>query len=203
MNSKNDILNEIEEQENRELQKRIQAQRKKRARRRRGPPACLFDYPIYQPLKEAIILKDKREILPRRWEELEIDFENKNSRHCKLKNCEVYKVSNIHNYEQVKGECIAIPIDGTLYHQLDNELKEYIELYKFIQILRRLIQGAGFSEDRDFNSIAIEEILDLISKRYTYILNIRNFEKFGLNFDFIPHIKRLFQTFDLMKQTGV
>lgn len=111
----------------------------------------MFDYPIYKQLEHFIVCKNKDEIFPRRWDELEIDFNNKNKKVCPISKKEITLVSNVHNYNEAKEiqEYLALPINSPLFSELLSEYEEEFNLYVFIQATRVLIQGAGYSENID------------------------------------------------------
>lgn len=137
------------------------------------PPPSMYDYPIYKDLKEVIICNDLSKICPRRWDELEIDFEDKNKRYSSLMQRDILKVTNEHNYNLIKDQniCIAIPYNGVLQQRLFNDLHQYIKEYIFIQISRRIIMDSGYSEKYDINTTDKNEAIKFIFEHIRKSIN--------------------------------
>ena len=154
-------------------------------------PKSFFEYPIYEELNDVIICKDSKRVMPRRWDELEIDFEDNYVRTSSLCKEKVHKVSNAHNYNEIKNKnvFIAIPINCELFKNIYDECKEQIDIFIFVQISRRLIQESGYKNNQDIHSChtknAIQSILSLIVSRdwIDYQSWIANYQKFDLDFD--------------------
>ena len=176
------------------LEQQERDEKLKRTKRARGfctkMPKSFFEYPIYRELKDVIICADKSKICPRRWDELEVNFERENIRHCSVCKQDVMKVTNQHNLEEVKDSnvCISVPLNGVLHQFFSKELKAYIELYILVQISRMTMQGSGYSEDNDMYSNSVEEIVRSI---LSYLKNdgyigiddfIRNCERYDVDF---------------------
>ena len=54
---------------------------------------------LYKELKDIIICSDKNKICPKRWEELEINFEHENMRYCSVCQEDILRVTNQYNFE--------------------------------------------------------------------------------------------------------
>ncbi len=184
-----EYLAEIEEHEQMLEQKAIKYSRARGFSTKM--PKSFFEYPIYKALNDIIICKDKRRVMPRRWDELEIDFEDnfvRTSRLCKEK---VYKVSNIHNYDKIKNKnvFIAVPLNSMLFKNIYNEFKEQIDIFRFVQISRRLIQGSGYKDHQDIHNCntkkVIQSILSMLISRswIDYQSWIAEYQKFDLDLD--------------------
>ena len=144
-----DDLAEIEKTKERKAHKKNQ-----RTPRSTKMPKSFFEYPIYQELRDVIISKESTEIIPRRWDELEIYFEDSSVRYYDLCDEKVYKVSNAHNYNEIKNRsvAIAVPLNGVLFKNIYNDFKEQIDIFVFVQISRRLIQESGYDDSSDVNT---------------------------------------------------
>ncbi len=124
------------------LEQQERDEKLKRQKRAKGfntkMPRSFFEYPIYRELKDVILCTDKSKICPRKWDELEVDFDNENMRHCTVCKQDVIKVTNQHNLEEVKGTnaCISVPLNGILHKSFSEGWKSYIELYILVQISR-------------------------------------------------------------------
>ncbi len=145
---------------------------------------------IYRELKDVIICGEKNKICPRRWDELEVDFDYENMRHCSVCKQDVMNVTNQHNLEEIKGTdvYICVPFNGALHQSFSEDLKAYVELYLLVQVSRMTIQGSGYSVDDDIHSNSIEEIVRSI---LLYLENdgyigtkdfIRNCEEYAVDF---------------------
>lgn len=137
-------------------------------------PKSFFSHPIYQPINEIILSENPFHIIPRRWEELDRNFENILIRNCLACNQNVLKVSNLHNYQNSinKYSYIAIPISSPLYNNLYQKYKFQIDIYFFIQIARMIIQDNGYKMSRDVYSCNLIKVLNLLLSNlleYSYI----------------------------------
>lgn len=105
-------------------------------------------------------------MIPRRWNELEIDFNNKNKKICPISKKEIILVSNVHNYHEVKEtqECLAFPINSPLFSELLSEHEEEFKLYVFIQATRTLIQGVGYSDEFDLQTSNLNEVISWVTR---------------------------------------
>ena len=136
-------------------------------------PKSFFEYPIYQPLKEVILSKNPLYVIPRRWEELDIDFEDISVRNYSVCQQSVLKASNLYNYKKgiKRYEHIAIPLFSPLYDSLYEKYKFQMDIYVFIQIARMIVQGSGYEENIDAHSCKVENVLDILLSnliKYTY-----------------------------------
>ena len=176
------------------LEQQERDKKNKRVKRPRGfstkMPKAFFEYPIYRELKDVILCSDKSKICPRRWDELEVDFENENIWYCSVCKQNVMKVTNQYNLEEIKdtNACISVPLNGVLHKSFSEELKSYIELYILVQISRMTMQGSGYSEEDDIHSNTVEEIVRTI---LPYLKNdgwisindfIRNCQQYDVDF---------------------
>ena len=165
-------------------------------------PKSFFDYPIYQELRDVIVSNKSNHIMPRRWDELEIDFEDSSIRYCNICDEKIYKVSNIHNYNEIKDKsgCMAVPLNGSLFKYIYDEFKEQVDIFVFVQVSRRLIQESGYDESEDIHSCdtvnVIQSILSfLISREWiTYQTWVAKYQEFDFNldellFDIEPYFK--------------
>jgi hypothetical protein len=127
-------------------------------------PKSFFEHPVYQDIKEVIIPSGSQIVIPRRWEELEIDFLQKDKRYCKLCNLAVYRISNIYRYKELAGKnvAIAIPVGTPLLKALGTEDVLKIDYYRFIQISRRVIQEAGYRQEDDLYSCEVSRVVDRV-----------------------------------------
>jgi hypothetical protein len=137
-------------------------------------PKSFFRHPIYQPLNEVILSKNLLYVIPRRWEELDIDFENISIRNYLTCKQSVLKVSNLHNYhDSIKEyEHIAISLFSPLYNGLYQQYKFQMDIYVFIQIARMVIQGNGYKESMDTHSCEVQKVLNMLLSHlieYSYI----------------------------------
>jgi len=137
-------------------------------------PKSFFNYPIYQPINEIILSENPFHIIPRRWGELDRNFENILIRNCLISNQDIVKVSNLYNYKNSinKYSYIAIPLSSTLYNNLYKKYKFQIDIYIFIQIARMVIQGNGYDVSKDFHSCSLKKVLNLLLSNlleYSYI----------------------------------
>ncbi|SFV56660.1 hypothetical protein MNB_SV-10-453 [hydrothermal vent metagenome] len=180
-----EYLAEIEEQE------RVLEQRAIKHSQARGfstkMPKSFFEYPVYSELKEAILCRETGKLCPRRWEELEIDFNDKNVRYSSLCGEGVTKVSNIHNLNYAETTCIAVPIDSTLFCEIDSRYAEEIFLYIFVQLMRQKMQDVGYREEDDFSScemvsiaIKVTEFIELHEEKVNSWE--REFTKYSIDF---------------------
>ena len=129
-------------------------------------PQSFFKYPIYRELKEIIVSLEPEVIVPRRWEELEIDFSNPYIRYCSLCDVHVYKVSNLFHYRKAKAQnmALAIPVNSPLVKRIEINHQSIIENYRFVQVSRRMMQESGYRGEEDFSSCEFNKILDEIRK---------------------------------------
>jgi len=129
-------------------------------------PKSFFEYPIYQDLKEVVVSLDPQIVIPRRWEELEIDFSNRDIRYCSLCATYVYRVSNLYNYQILadKNVTLAIPQDSPFMKEIEDQYKTAIESYRFIQISRRIMQEVGYRIEDDLHHCELEYAADDILK---------------------------------------
>jgi len=192
-----DDLAEIEKTNERKAHKKNQ-----KTSRSTKMPKSFFEYPIYQELRDVIISKENRKIIARRWDELEINFEDSSVRTCSLCDEKVYKVSNIHNYNEIKNksEFIAVPLNGVLFKNIYDEFKEQVDIFIFVQISRRLIQESGYDDTMDVHTCktldAIQFILSfLISKEWiNYKSWINKYQEFDFDLnEFLSDIEPYFK----------
>lgn len=197
-----DDLSEIEKSKERKAYKKNQ-----KIPRSTKKPKSFFEYPIYQELRDVIISKDGTGIIPRRWDELEIDFEDNSVRTCRICEKKVYKVSNTYNYNEIEGKSvfIAIPLNGVLFNRIYNEFKEQIDVFMFIQISRRLIQENGYNKSHDIHDChtekAIQSILSfLISRNWIDFQSlVTDYQRFDLDLDeLLSDISRYFKNEELL-----
>jgi len=169
-NIANEAIQDIENLEDTMHYKKEKYFKKSHRHVRICPHPSSFDYQVYKDLKEVIICNDLDIVTIKRWDELEIDFNNQNIRYSKELNQNIIKVTNKHNYNEIKNDnvCIAIPYKGILQKTLIEDIQEYIKNYVFIQISRRLIQESDYIEEHDIKEnnmkIAIQIILSYINK---------------------------------------
>lgn len=140
---------------------------------RKGAPEFLHDHPIYKELKDVIICNDLSKLCPRRWDELEINFEDKNIRYSTIMQTDIVKVTNEHNYNMIKDKNISfvLPYNGVLHQKLPTEFQNYIKDYVFIQISRRIMMDCDYREEDDINTIDKNEAIKFI---FEYIKNSIN-----------------------------
>jgi len=164
----NEAIQDIENLEDTMLHKKEKHFRKFHKHIRICPHPSSFDYQVYKDLKEVIICNDLDIVAIKRWDELEIDFNNQNIRYSKELNQNIIKVTNRHNYDLIKDTnvSISIPYNGVLHKTLDDEIQQYIKEYVFIQISRRIIMDSGYSEEHDINLIDKSKVIEFI---LTYI----------------------------------
>ncbi len=154
-------------------------------------PKSFFEHPIYEALNDIIICKDRRRVMPRRWDELEIDFEDNFVRTFRLCKEKVYKVSNTHNYNKIKNKnvFIAVPLNSMLFKNIYDEFKEQIDIFRFVQISRRFIQESGYRDNQDIHNCntkkVIQSILSMLISRswIDYQSWIADYQKFDLDLD--------------------
>jgi hypothetical protein len=154
-------------------------------------PKDFFEHPLYHDLKEVIITPQKERIIPRRWEELQIDFSDKNRRYSGLCDRYVYRVTNRYNYRKLldKKVALAIPIQTVLFQEIQKEYEKQIEIYRFVQISRRMMQEVGYREKEDLQSCMVAEVLEDIRtfiKGRTWVSWcewIETYKKFGINLE--------------------
>ncbi len=176
------VKNMLEQQEK---AKKIKV-RKRRMIRISGkrPPSMRI---LYKELKDVIICSDKNKICPKRWEELEIDFEHENMRYCSVCQQDVLKVTNQHNFEEVKDTdvCISVPL---LHRSFSKELKACAERYILVQSARTIMYEARRNIDEaTMHSNSIEEIVKIFltyidDKDYYLHRFIENCEKYDVDF---------------------
>jgi len=174
-----------------EKQERVREQRAIKHAKARGfstkIPKSFFEYPVYSELTEVILCRETGKLCTRRWDELEIDFNDKNIRYSSLCGKNVTKVSNRYNLNSAKTVCIAIPVNSTLFGQIDSIYAEDVFLYIFIQLIRQKIQNTGYREEDDFSSCELALIaakaIDFI-KLHEEKVNIweREFAKYSIDF---------------------
>jgi len=154
-------------------------------------PKGFFEHPLYYDLKEVIVTPQKERIIPRRWEELQIDFSDKNRRYSGLCDRYVYRVTNRYNYRKLldKKVALAIPIQTALFQEIQKEYEKQIETYRFVQVSRRLMQEVGYREKEDLQSCMVAEVLEDIRtfiKGRTWVSWrewIETYKKFGINLE--------------------
>lgn len=137
-------------------------------------PKDFFKHPIYSVLKEVIIVPQKEKVLPRRWEELEVDFLHQERRYASLCHLEVYRVTNQYTYQQWVGKevALAIPIKTPLFEEIYACYEEEIAFYGFVQVSRRIIQEAGYEKEREIHSCTTSEVvgeIEVFLKNKTWI----------------------------------
>ena len=166
----NEVMQDIENLEDTMLYKKEKYFKKSHRDIRICPHPSSFDYKIYKDLKEVIICNDLSIVSIKRWDELEIDFNNQNEKYSKELNQNIIKVTNKHNYNEIKNSnvSIAIPYKGILQKTLIEDIQEYIKNYVFIQISRRLIQESDYREEYDIKEnnmkTAIQFIISYINE---------------------------------------
>ncbi|WP_294959041.1 hypothetical protein [Sulfurovum sp.] len=186
-----EYLAEIEAQERAMEQKAIKHSRSRAFSTKM--PKSFFEHPIYSELKEMILCRETGKLCPRRWEELKIDFNDKNVRYASLCGKSITKVSNTHNLNCAETTCIAVPIDSTLFREIDSRYAEEIFLYIFIQLMRRKMQSTGYREEDDFLSCDLASIAVIATEfieLHVEKVDIweREFSKYSINF------KRMYDT---------
>jgi hypothetical protein len=207
MNNKKDLVNEaiddIEYLEDKDIAKKEKIFKNSHKRMYRDPPPGAFEHPIYKELKEIIICKDLIQVSINRWDELEVNFDNSDTRFCPQLKQEIIKVTNEHNYNIIKDNdfCISIPYNGVLQKIFDDDTQQYIKKYVFIQVSRRLIQTSYYREEYDIkeNNVddAIKFILSYIKKdiensRWKDIDSwIKDYQNFDIDLTIIMEDKNL------------
>ncbi len=170
-------------------------------------PKSFFDHPVYQEQKEVIITTKSTEIIPRRWDELEIDFDDSTVRRCNLCNEKVYKVSNFHNYNEVKKRyvAIAVPLNSMLFETIYDKFKIQIDIFLFVQISRRVIQESGYDESQDIHSCDIPQVLVsilsfLVQREWVgYRFRIVQYQRFYFDLNaFLSDVVRYFNDEELL-----
>ena len=202
------FLDSLDEKEKINEQK---SQKKNRARIfNTKMPKSFFKHPIYQPINEIIISKNPFSLIPRRWKELEIDFENILTRDYPTCNKTIVKVSNLYNYKNSidKYSYLAIPISSPLYNELYQKYKFQIEIYIFVQIARIIIQDNGYKMSRDIHNCNSIETLNLLLSdllEYSYINHrelLTQCHKLSVNiFELLTEIHNFFKDEILHKNT--
>ena len=145
---------------------------------------------LYKELKDVIICSDKNKICPKRWEELEIDFEHENMRYCSVCQQDILKVTNQHNFEEAKdtNRCISVPLNGVLHRSFPKELKVCAERYILVQSSRTIMYESRHNNDEaTIHSNGIEEIVKIFltyidDKDYYVHRFIENCEEYDVNF---------------------
>ena len=169
-----------------EKSKTIKVRKRRFIRVGRRRPAAI--HLLYQELKDVIICNDEDLICPKRWEELDVDFEHTDSRYCSACNRTVSKVANQHNFDEIKdsNNCIAMPFNGKLYRSLSEELKAYADKYIVVQISRRMLCEAGYSYESIVHSDSADEILKKMFNELDDGMSVNRFadecEKYGVDF---------------------
>jgi len=164
---KGEIARFLEELEEKEKSKEQQRYKKSHPRAYTTKmPKDFFKYPIYNELKEVIIVPQKEKVLPRRWEELEVDFSYKERRYASLCHVEVYRVTNQYTYQQWVGKevALAIPIQTPLFEEIYACYEEEIAFYRFVQVSRRIMQEAGYEKERDIHCCTTSEVVGEIKQ---------------------------------------
>jgi hypothetical protein len=142
------------------------------------PPPWSYDYPIYKKLSTYIICNNNLLQCPRRWEELDLNFDDLNIRYCSFCKKNVYKVTNEYNYNKFKESCICIPNNSKFLEILSKDMLEYTEIYKFIQISRQFIQESGYLAEIDLYSNSSEDLLYSIRVFINDRIKNSNYETF-------------------------
>lgn len=145
---------------------------------------------LYKELKDIIICSDKNKICPKRWEELEINFEHENMRYCSVCQEDILRVTNQYNFEEVKNtnRCISVPLNGVVYRSLPKELKVCAEQYILVQSSRTIMYGSSRNIDEaTMHSNSIEEIVKIFltyidDKDYYVQEFIENCNKYDVDF---------------------
>ena len=195
-----------------EIQEKVNEQKLFKKNQGRGfstkMPKSFFEHSIYQPLSEVILSKNPLYVIPRRWEELDIDFEKIAIRNYTVCQQSVLKVSNLYNYQNgiKRYDYIAIPLFSPLYDTLYQTYKFQIDIYIFIQIIRMIVQGNGYRESMDVHSCEVQKVLDVLLSHlveYSYIdhkklsIQCRNF---SINiFELLSKIDSFYQNDSLNK----
>ncbi len=143
-----------------ERSKAIKVRKRRFIRIGRRRPAAI--HLLYQELKNIIICNNENLICPKRWEELDVDFESADSRYCSACGKTVLKVTNQHNFDEIQDSdnCIAVPLNGKLYRSLSEELKASADKYIVVQISRMSLCEAGYSYESIVHSDSAKEILE-------------------------------------------
>jgi len=197
-----------------EMQEEVNEQKLFKKNQARGfntkMPKSFFEHPIYQPLNEVILSQNPLYVIPRRWEELDIDFENIFIRNYPVCQQSVLKASNLHNYQNAikRYEHIAIPLFSPLYDSLCEKYKFQMDIYVFIQIARMIVQGSGYRESSDVHNCNSIETLNLLLSdllQYSYINHrelLTQCHKLSVNiFELLAKIGSFYQNDRLNKNT--
>ena len=169
-----------------EKSKTIKVRKRRFIRVGRRRPAAI--HLLYQELKNIIICNNENLICPKRWEELDVDFEHTDSRYCSACDKTVLKVTNQHNFDEIQDsdKCIAVPLNGKLYKSLSKELKANADRYIVVQISRMMLCEAGYSYDGIVHSDSAEEILKKIFDELDDGMSVNRItgesEKYGVDF---------------------
>jgi len=169
-----------------EKSKTIKVRKRRFIRVGRRRPAAI--HLLYQELKNVIICNDENLLCPKRWEELNVDFEHTDSRYCSTCNQTISKVTNQYNFDEIKdsNNCIAIPLNGQLYRSLSEELKANADRYIVVQISRRMLCEAGYSYESIVHSDNAKEILKKMFDELDDGISVNRFtkecEKYGVDF---------------------
>jgi len=169
-----------------ERSKTIKVRKRRFIRAGRRRPAAI--HLLYQELKNVIIFNDEDLICPKRWEELDVDFEHTDSRYCSTCNRTVSKVTNQYNFDEIQDSdnCIAVPLNGKLYRSLSEELKANADRYIVVQISRKMLCEAGYSYESIVHSDSAKEILKKMFDELDDGVSVNRFteecEKYGVDF---------------------
>ena len=165
-------------------------------------PKSFFEHPVYAELKEVLLCRETGKLCSRRWEELTIDFDDKNVRYSPLCGNRITKVSNMHNLNCSKTTCIAVPIDSKLFREINSRYAEEIFLYIFIQLMRQKMQGTGYREEEDFLScdlvsiaVNVTEFIELHEEKID--IWEREFIKYSIDF------QRMYGTFKKIASSAI
>jgi len=170
-------------------------------------PKSFFVHPVYQEPKEVIITPKSTEVIPRKWNELEIDFDDNMVRRCHLCNEKVYRVSNFYNYNKMKKRpvAIAVPLNSVLFEMIYDKFKMQIDIFLFIQISRRVIQESGYDASQDIHSCDTQRVLQsilsfLIQKEWIeYQFRIVQYQRFDFDLNmFLSDVIRYFNDEELL-----
>ena len=169
-----------------ERSKTIKVRKRRFIRAGRRRPAAI--HLLYQELKNVIIFNDEDLICPKRWEELDVDFESVDSHYCSSCDKTILKVTNQHNFDEIQDSdnCIAVPLNGKLYRSLSEELKANADRYIVVQISRMILCEAGYSYDGIVHSDSAKEILEKMFDELDDGISVNRItgesEKYGMDF---------------------
>jgi len=159
-------------------------QRNKKRRKLGMMPIKKFDIP--DPAEDIIHFincETSPSICPMIWEELEIDFEDKNRRYCKYCDDYVYKVENKYLYDQLKEEnkCMAISEEFLNKYSQNFNDDYFIRLEKRLKLSKLFLIYKVYFPDEYKKYEDEKATLDIIFKDLI-IKILKNEEKFSKDF---------------------